>query len=82
VAAPPTLAADRRRLTDIRLSEIVAALSHALDITEGQPMAHAERSCLIGLRLGCEAGPKRDAGAFAALEAWLSGRSASFADVA
>jgi hypothetical protein len=24
---------------DIRLSEIVAALSHALDVTEGQPMA-------------------------------------------
>jgi putative nucleotidyltransferase with HDIG domain len=36
---------------DIRLSEIVAALSHALDVTEGQPMGHAERSCLIGLRL-------------------------------
>ena len=81
MAAPPALAADRRRLTDIRLSEIVA-LAHALDLTEGQPMAHAERSCPIGLRLGREAGPKRDAGAFAALEAWLSGRSASFADVA
>jgi hypothetical protein len=36
---------------DIRLSEIVAALSHTLDVTEGQPMGHAERSCLIGLRL-------------------------------
>jgi HD-GYP domain-containing protein (c-di-GMP phosphodiesterase class II) len=36
---------------DIRLSEIICALSHALDVTEGQPMGHAERSCLIGLRL-------------------------------
>jgi len=36
---------------DIRLSEIVAALSHALDVTEGQPMGHAERTCMIGLRL-------------------------------
>ena len=108
---------------DIRLSEIVAALSHALDVTEGQPMGHAERSCLIGLRLsdatdlglgdrilqvadvaealsaerpyraalgvdevlsimGRDAGPKLDAGAFAALAAWLPGRDASFADAA
>jgi HD-GYP domain-containing protein (c-di-GMP phosphodiesterase class II) len=36
---------------EIRLSEIISALSHALDVTEGQPMGHAERSCLIGLRL-------------------------------
>ncbi|MEA2256556.1 MAG: hypothetical protein QOG35_2601 [Solirubrobacteraceae bacterium] len=35
----------------IRLSEVVAALSHALDVSEGQPLGHAERSCLIGLRL-------------------------------
>ena len=28
-----------------------SALSHALDITEGQPRGHAERSCLIGMRL-------------------------------
>jgi putative nucleotidyltransferase with HDIG domain len=41
---------------DIRLSEIVSALSHALDITEGQPMGHAERTCLIGLRLAEAAG--------------------------
>ncbi len=41
---------------DIRLSEIVAALSHALDVTEGQPMGHAERSCLIGLRIADAAG--------------------------
>ena len=34
----------RGRLMDIRLSEIVAALSHALDVTEGQPMGHAERT--------------------------------------
>lgn len=36
---------------DIRLSEIVAALSHALDLTEGQPAGHAGRTCLIGMRL-------------------------------
>jgi hypothetical protein len=41
---------------DIRLSEIISALSHALDVTGGQPMGHAERSCLIGLRLADAAG--------------------------
>ncbi len=35
----------------LRLSEVLSALSHALDITEGQPRGHAERSCLIGMRL-------------------------------
>lgn len=34
------------------LSEIVAALSHALDLTEGQPRGHAGRTCLIGMRIG------------------------------
>jgi HD-GYP domain-containing protein (c-di-GMP phosphodiesterase class II) len=38
--------------TEIRLSEVVAALSHALDITEGQPIGHAERCCRIGMRIG------------------------------
>jgi putative nucleotidyltransferase with HDIG domain len=36
---------------ELRLSEVLSALSHALDITEGQPRGHAERSCLIGMRL-------------------------------
>ena len=40
----------------IRLSEVIAALSHALDLTEGQPQGHAARSCLIGMRLATEIG--------------------------
>jgi HD-GYP domain-containing protein (c-di-GMP phosphodiesterase class II) len=36
---------------EMRLSDIVAALSHALDLTGGQPSGHAERTCLIALRL-------------------------------
>ena len=36
----------------VRLSEVVSALSYALDITEGQPQGHAVRTCLIGMRLG------------------------------
>ena len=35
----------------VRLADVVAALSAALDLTEGQPMGHAVRSCLIGMRI-------------------------------
>jgi putative nucleotidyltransferase with HDIG domain len=41
---------------DVRLSEVISALSYALDITEGQPMGHAVRSCAIGMRVGEEIG--------------------------
>jgi putative nucleotidyltransferase with HDIG domain len=41
---------------DVRLSEVLAALSHALDITEGQPRGHAERTCLIAMRVARELG--------------------------
>jgi putative nucleotidyltransferase with HDIG domain len=41
---------------ELRLSEVLGALSHALDITEGQPRGHAERSCLIGMRLAAQIG--------------------------
>ena len=37
---------------EVRLSEVVSALSFALDITEGQPAGHAVRTCVIGMRLG------------------------------
>jgi HD-GYP domain-containing protein (c-di-GMP phosphodiesterase class II) len=33
------------------VGEVVAALSHALDLTEGQPPGHARRSCLVALRV-------------------------------
>ena len=45
----------------IALSEVIGAMSYALDMTEGEPPGHAVRSCLIGmriadqLRLGAEA---------------------------
>jgi putative nucleotidyltransferase with HDIG domain len=39
---------------DLRLSEVVAALSHALDLTEGQPRGHAVRTCVIGMRIAAE----------------------------
>jgi putative nucleotidyltransferase with HDIG domain len=40
--------ADRR---GIALSELIGALSSALDVAEGEPPGHAKRSCLIGMRL-------------------------------
>ena len=36
----------------VRLSEILGALSHALDLTEGQPPGHCVRSTWIGMRIG------------------------------
>lgn len=33
------------------MSEIISALSFALDLTEGQPMGHSVNSCLVGMRL-------------------------------
>jgi HD-GYP domain-containing protein (c-di-GMP phosphodiesterase class II) len=37
---------------ELRLAELIGALSYALDITEGQPEGHCVRCCLIGMRLG------------------------------
>jgi putative nucleotidyltransferase with HDIG domain len=42
----------REEPSEVRFSEVVSALSYALDITEGQTPGHAVRSCLIGMRLG------------------------------
>lgn len=36
----------------LRLSELIAALSHALDLTEGQPEGHCVRCCWIGMHIG------------------------------
>lgn len=35
----------------LRLAELIASLSYALDITEGQPPGHCARACLIGMRI-------------------------------
>jgi HD-GYP domain-containing protein (c-di-GMP phosphodiesterase class II) len=41
----------RELRVQVRLSEVIAALSYALDLTEGQPQGHAARSCVLGMRL-------------------------------
>jgi HD-GYP domain-containing protein (c-di-GMP phosphodiesterase class II) len=51
------------RDTAFRTSEILSALSCALDITEGQPPGHAVRTCLIGMRIAHRVGvPMEDRG--------------------
>ena len=42
---------DGQRGTEVRLSEVIAGLSTALDLTEGQRPGHSVRSCAIGMRL-------------------------------
>jgi putative nucleotidyltransferase with HDIG domain len=41
--------------SSISLSEIISALSYALDLTEGAVHGHALRSCLLGMRIAEEA---------------------------
>jgi putative nucleotidyltransferase with HDIG domain len=36
----------------MRLSEVIGAFSHALDLTEGQPQGHSMRCAWIGMRIG------------------------------
>lgn len=40
----------------LQLSELISALSHALDITEGQPEGHCVRCCWIGMHIGRRCG--------------------------
>ena len=41
---------------EVPLSEVIGALSYALDLTEGEPPGHAVRTCMIGMRLAQELG--------------------------
>ena len=41
-------------MTSVKLSTVLSAMSYALDLTEGQPLGHAGRSCLIGMRIAGE----------------------------
>jgi HD-GYP domain-containing protein (c-di-GMP phosphodiesterase class II) len=51
LSSAPTVA-----LTQIGLSELLSALSHALDLVEGQPAGHCVRCCWIGVHIGEEIG--------------------------
>lgn len=51
---------DLRIEAGLSLADILASLSYALDLTSGQPMGHAQRTCLIGMRLGDAIGLPED----------------------
>jgi HD-GYP domain-containing protein (c-di-GMP phosphodiesterase class II) len=45
--------------TALKLSELIGSLSHALDLTEGQPKGHCIRVCWIGMHIGRNIGLDR-----------------------
>ncbi|MGE0565643.1 MAG: HD-GYP domain-containing protein [Pseudolabrys sp.] len=47
---------DRDHGSEVRLAELLGALSHALDMVEGQPAGHCVRCCWIGIHIGREIG--------------------------
>ncbi len=52
MAAATAPAADRQpEVAAIPIAELLAALSHALDLTEGAPAGHTLRSCMIAMRI-------------------------------
>ena len=49
-------AINEQSASGVGLSELVSALSYALDITEGHPTGHCVRCCWIGFHVGLEFG--------------------------
>ncbi len=47
-------------LTSVRMAEVVSALSHALDLSTGQPTGHSVRACILGMRIASEIGLSGD----------------------
>ena len=45
-----------RRHLRVPMSSVMSALSHALDLVEGQPPGHAVRGCILGMRIGRDVG--------------------------
>src|SRR5215475_7432577 len=54
--APQATSSPQRLIVanEIRFSEIISALSVALDITQGHPHGHSMRTALVGMRLADE----------------------------
>ena len=60
----------RESVLAVRLDELVAGLSTALDLVESEPLGHAGRSALIALRLAEQlelSGTERDVVLYSAL---------------
>ncbi len=49
-------AAHRESTLALNLGQVLCGLSHALDLTEGQPRGHCVRTCWIGMRVGARLG--------------------------
>lgn len=47
---------DEGETQTVQLSEVLGALSHALDLTEGQPVGHCVRATWVGFQIGREIG--------------------------
>jgi HD-GYP domain-containing protein (c-di-GMP phosphodiesterase class II) len=80
------LRAERGTHAQVGCSEVLSALSYALDMTEGQPPGHSMRTCLIGMRIADAIGlsaDERSALYYALLlkDAGCSSNSARFAAV-
>lgn len=45
----------------LNVAELLGALSHALDLTEGQPKGHCQRACWIGTQIGMQMGLSAEA---------------------
>jgi putative nucleotidyltransferase with HDIG domain len=53
----------RKPAPTVRVSQIISTLSYALDLTEGRPMGHSVRTCILGMRLAGHIGlPAADQG--------------------
>jgi len=60
VMKPLSVPPDALAPSAMKLSELIGALSYALDITEGQPAGHCVRCCWIGMHVGRAAGLTQD----------------------
>jgi HD-GYP domain-containing protein (c-di-GMP phosphodiesterase class II) len=47
-------------MAELKLAELIGSLSHALDLTEGQPEGHCIRCCWIGMHIGRRLGLRDD----------------------
>jgi HD-GYP domain-containing protein (c-di-GMP phosphodiesterase class II) len=66
---------------ELRTADLVALLSLATDLGMGQPMEHAQRTCLLGLRLGDDLGlddSERAVVYYVCLLAWVGCHADSF----
>ena len=71
---------------ELDLADRILQVADVADVAEALSAERPYRAALgvdeVLSIMGRDAGPKLDAGAFAALAAWLPGRDASFADAA